>query len=150
MPFLFVLIADRRLERFFFLRCPCSHTTLQAIPSYRCQDTGGLLASHDGNTGIGPHKQQSRSKGPATHAVVARTKGATNNNGEFRDGSIGYGSDHFGAMAGSAFIFIAPPYHEASNILWKYRWDFALTAQFNKVGAFLGGLGEQNAVSGND
>src|SRR5690625_715676 len=117
MPFMVVLLADRRLERLLVVRCPCFPTTFQAIPSDRCQDTGCLLASHDRNPGIGPHKQQSGSKGPATHAVVARTKGATNNNGEFRNGSIGDGSDHFGAMAGNAFIFIAPPDHESSNVL---------------------------------
>src|SRR6476646_9090530 len=68
---LFVLLADRRLERFFFLRAPVPALAFDAVALDRRQHAGGLLAAHDADARVGPHPEKARAERAAAHTVVA-------------------------------------------------------------------------------
>lgn len=75
--------------------------------------------------------------GSTTHAVVARTKGATNNNSEFGNLSTGHCSNHLGTVLGNALSLILRADHEAGNVLKEEKGDATLSTELNKVRALL-------------
>src|SRR5699024_5466363 len=99
---------------------------------------------------VGPHVQKAGAIGAAAHAVIASAERSANDDGQLGNGGGGYRCDHFGAMAGNAFVFVAAPHHEAGNVLQEKQGNLALAAEFDEVGAFLGGFGEQDAIVGDN
>ena len=138
------------LELGFFLSSPGAAFGFDAITAHRGQNTGGLLATHDANTGVGPHPQKPRIESAATHAVVARAITAANDEGEFGHLGTGHRRHHLGAMPSNALVFILATHHEAGDVLQKHQGDFALAAQLDEVRSFLRRLGKQDAVVGDD
>ena len=104
------------------------------------QNGGRLLAAHHGDTRIGPHEQETRRVSPATHAVIARTIGSANNDGEFRPGIGRYRRDQLGAILGDTASLVFRTDHETGDILQKDQRDTALGAQLDEVRALLGAL----------
>src|SRR5690554_4487991 len=146
----FVGVDDRLLEFSFFLGAPFLALALHAFPANSGHNAGGLFAAAHRDAGVRPHPEEIRAVGTAAHAVVASAEGATDQYGDLRYVGTGYGHDHFGAMLGNAFGFVFLANHEPGDILQEQQRDVALAAQFNEVGAFLGGFAEQDAVVGDD
>src|SRR3954465_1135600 len=67
----FVLVADRRLERLFLLGRPLLAAGLEPVAAHGREHAGRLLAAHDGDAGVGPGEQEPRRVRPAAHRVVA-------------------------------------------------------------------------------
>src|SRR5450830_1391533 len=146
----FVLLLDGLLEGRFFFRRPLAAAAFDTVALDGGQHGGGLLAAHDGNARVGPHPQEARRVGAAAHAVVAGAEAAADDDGELRHGGRGHGRDHLGAVAGDAFVLVFAAHHEAGDILQEDEGDLALAAQFDEVRALQRGLGEQDAVVGDD
>lgn len=53
-------------------------------------------------------------------------------------------------MFGYSSCFNISTHHESSYVLQENEWNLSLAAQFNEMGTLHGGLGEQNAVVGNN
>ena len=145
-----VLGADGRLEIGFFLVAPLPAAALDTVALDGGQHAGGLVAAHHADAGVGPHPEQARRVGAATHAVVAGAERAADDHRELRDGSTGHRGDHLGAGARDALVFVLSPDHEAGDVLQKDQRDLALAAQFDEVRALVGRLGEQDALVGDD
>ena len=129
------LVKNRLLERSFFFGTPSTTARFNAIALHGGQHTGSLLAAHHANARIGPHPQKARAKGAATHAVVARSKTAANDDGELGHLGRGHSGNHLGAIARNAFAFVFAAHHEAGDVLQKHQGYFALAAQLNEVRA---------------
>ena len=71
------------------------------------------------------------------HAIIARAETAANDDRKFWHLGAGDSHPHFCAMLGYAAFLIFLANHKSGDILKKDQGDFALTTQFNKVGAFL-------------
>src|SRR5690606_20173398 len=84
------------------------------------------------------------------HAVVSGAEGAADDDGEFGDAGAGDGGDHFRAVFGDAAGFVVAAHHEPGDVLQEDEGDGAPVAQFDEVGAFERGFGEQDAVVGDD
>ena len=146
----FVLLAQRRFELLFFLGAPGAPFGFYAIALDGGQHAGGLLTAHHRNARIRPHPQETRRKRAATHAVVACAKAASDDDGELGHIGCRHRRDHLRAVPRDAFVFYFAADHEAGDVLQKHERDFAMTAQFDKVRAFLRRFAEQDAVVGDD
>src|SRR5690606_25652103 len=146
VPFVLVLLADRRLEGFLFLGAPAAAATFNAVAPHRREHAGRLFAPHDGDAGIRPEVKHARAKGASAHAVVSSAEGAADDDGELRHRGRGNRRHHLGSMAGDAFVFVLAADHEAGDVLQEDERDPTLAAQFNEVSAFLRRFGKQDAV----
>ena len=82
MPFPVVLIDDRLPEGGFVFRAPFLSLTVMVIAANGRQHTGRLLAAHDGNTGIRPQPQKTRTEGASAHPVIPSAKRTSNDHSE--------------------------------------------------------------------
>src|SRR5260221_14310210 len=83
MPLSFVLFANRRLESFFLVGPPSAAFGLNRTPSDPGKHRGRLFSTHHRDARIRPHPEEPWRIGAPTHAVVARTERATNNDRKF-------------------------------------------------------------------
>ena len=150
MALAFVLVADGRLETFFFLGAPGLAGAFDAVAFHGGQHTGGLLAAHHRDAGVGPHPQETAAVGAAAHGVVAGAETAADDHGELRHVRTRHGRDHLGPVLGDAGVFILLADHEAGDVLQEHQRDVALVAQFDEVRALERAFGEQDAVVGDD
>ena len=114
------------------------------------EDGGGLLATHDGDAGVGPGPELAGAVGAAAHGVVSCAEAAADDDGEFGDGGTGDGGDHLGAILSDAGVFVLAADHEAGDVLEEEEGDATAGAEFDEVGALEGGFGEEDAVVGED
>ncbi|KAI3480412.1 hypothetical protein L1887_57426 [Cichorium endivia] len=114
------------------------------------QHAGRLLGAHHADPRVRPHPQEARVVGAAAHAVVAGAEAPADDHGELRHLGAGHRSDQFGAVLGDAAGLVFLPDHEAGDVLQEQQRDTALAGQFDEVRAFLRGLGEEDAVVGQD
>ena len=150
MALALVLGADRRLERALRRRAPAAAAALDAVAPHGGEHVGGLLAAHDADARVRPHPQKARSEGAPAHAVVARAEAAADDDREFRHLRARDRGDHLRAVLGDAFVLVLAPDHEAGDVLQEHERDAALAAELDEVRAFERGLGEQDAVVGDD
>src|SRR5690606_16243933 len=150
VAFVLVLLTNGSLEGLFFVGAPAAAAALDAVAAHGGQHAGGLFAAHDGDACVGPHVQHARAECATTHAVVAGTKGAADDHGELGDGRGGHRCHHLGAVPGNPFVLVFATHHEAGDVLQEDQRNAALAAQFDEVGAFLGGFRKQDAVVGDD
>src|SRR5690606_19997430 len=150
VAFVLVLLTNGSLEGLFFVGAPAAAAALDAVAAHGGQHAGGLVAAHDGDACVGPHVKHARAECATTHAVVAGTKGAADDHGELGDGRGGHRCHHLGAVPGNPFVFVFATHHETGDVLQEDQRNAALAAQFDEVGAFLGGFRKQDAVVGDD
>ena len=125
---------------------PLAALAFDAVAPDRRKDAGGLLAPHDGDARVRPHKEKSRRIGAPAHTVIAGPVTAAGDDGKFWHGSGGHGGDHLGAVLGDPAGFVFRADHEAGDVLQEDQRDAALVGQLDEVGGFLGAFGEENAV----
>ena len=147
---LFVARPDGGFERFFLFSGPVFAACGFLVAAYGGEHGGGLFPAHDGDAGVRPHPQEARRVGAPAHAVVSGAEGAADDDGEFGDAGAGDGGDHFRAVFGDAAGFVVAAHHEPGDVLQEDEGDGAPVAQFDEVGAFERGFGEQDAVVGDD
>ena len=144
MALALVTLADRSLERSFVGGAG------EAARFDRGQHRRRLFAAHDADPGVRPHPQEPRRESATAHAVVAGTKAAAGNDGDFRHRGTGDGGDHLRAMFGDALILIFAADHETGDVLQEQQGYFALAAQLDEMRALLCALRKQDAVVGDD
>src|SRR5690606_3833392 len=105
----------------------------QHVSTQLRQNTCCLRSAHNGNTGIGPAPQKTWIKGAATHAVVAGTKAAANQRGDFGNTGRRNSVNKFGAMFGDAFMLVFLAHHKTGDVLQEQQWNIALAAELYKV-----------------
>src|SRR5690606_25896880 len=137
-------------ERFFLFSGPVFAACGFLVAADGGEHGGGLFPAHDGDAGVRPHPQEARRVGAPAHAVVSGAEGAADDDGEFGDAGAGDGGDHFRAVFGDAAGFVVAAHHEPGDVLQEDEGDGAPVAQFDEVGAFERGFGEQDAVVGDD
>src|SRR5215831_1022020 len=123
-----VLIADRLLERLFLFLAPGLATFLQGITLHGGQHARGLLAPHHRDARIGPHPQQAWRIGATTHAVIAGTETAANDDGELGHLRAGNSGHHLCTVLGDSVRLVLAAHHEAGDVLQEYQRNATLTA----------------------
>lgn len=113
-------------------------------------DSSQLLATHDTDTGVGPHPEETRAICATAHAVVTSAVAAADDNGELGHVGAGDGGNELSAVLGDAFTLGRRSDHESGDVLQEDQRDAALGAELDKVGALDGRGGEEDAVVGDD
>lgn len=96
------------------------------------------------------HIHKARRIGAPAHAVIARTEGAADNDGEFRHFSRCNGRNELGAILGDTIGLIGLADHEAGYVLQENPGNAALAAEFDEMRALQRRFRKQNAVIGDD
>ena len=109
-----------------------------------------MLAAHDGDAAVRPGEQEARLVGAPAHAVIASAEAAADQHGDLRHLRSGDRCHQFRAMLGDTFGLILSADHEARNVLQEEQRDAPLAGQLDEVCAFLGALGIQHAIIGED
>src|SRR5437879_4024349 len=150
MAFLVVLRADRRLERLFVGVAPRGAFRFDRVAPYRRENGCRLLAAHHRYARIGPHPQKARVERASAHPIVSGAVAAADDDSKFRDLRARNSRDHLRAVFSDTARLILPPDHEPRDVLQEHERNAALTAQLDKVRAFLRRLRIENAIVGDD
>ena len=117
MAFAFVLVAYGRFEGFFLVLRPRAAFGFDIVATHRGQHACCLFATHHADACVGPHPQEPRRKRATAHAVIARAKTATDDDGELRHLRTRNCGDHLRAVPCDAFVFVFASDHEAGDVL---------------------------------
>ena len=109
-----------------------------------------LLGAHHRDAMVGPAEEQARIVGATRHAVVARSIRRADHDREVRHAAVRDRVDELRAVLDDPALFVAPAHHEARDVLQEEDRRVGLVAELDELGALLGGLGEQDAVVGED
>src|SRR4051812_40361973 len=130
-----VLLANRRLEAFLFLRGPLAAAALDAVALHRGEHRRRLLAAHHRDACIRPGPQEARVECTPAHAVVARAERAAEDHRELGHLRARHGGDHLRPVPRDALVLVFLPDHEAGDVLQEQQRNAALRAQLDEMRA---------------
>src|SRR6267142_246209 len=147
---LLILLEDGPLELLLLLLAPLAAFRLDAVAFHRGEHGGSLLAAHHRDARVRPHPQEARRERSAAHAVVARSEGPADDDGEFRDAAAGDCGHQLRAVFGDTARLVFLSDHEAVDVLEEHERNPALAAQLDEVRPLQCGFREQDAVVRDD
>src|SRR5690242_19065768 len=106
-----------------------------AFPANLGQDSGRLLAAHDGDAVRWPREDEARIVGTAAHRVVSRAVTGTDHDCQLRYLRESDRRHHLGAVSRNPFPFVLAPDDESGDVLKEEQGDFLLSAEHHEVGA---------------
>ena len=109
-----------------------------------------LLAAHHRDPRVRPHPELARLVRAAAHRVVAGAERAADDDRELGHVRAGDRHHELRAVARDPALLVLLPDHEAGDVLEEDERDPPLAGELDEVRALLRGLGEEDALVGED
>ena len=136
----------RRLERGLLRRAPGAAAPLDPLAPHRGEHARRLLAAHHRDAAVGPGPEEARLEGPPRHAVIAGPEGAADQQRDLRHRRGRDRRHQLRPVPRDALVLVAPPHHEAGDVLQEHQRDAPLRAELDEMRALHRALREKHAV----
>ena len=110
------------------------------------EHAGELGRAHHRALRAGPGEEEARVEGAAVHAVVAGAVGRTHDHAEVRDGGVGDGVDHLGAVLDDPALLVVLADHVAGRVVQEQQRGVGLVGELDELRRLLRLLGEQHPL----